>query len=202
MPRHKEAAHQTCTVCGGTFYKPPSHLAKWPARTCSRTCAAVLRKRTVECTCEVCGTLFEVKAKRREKGFGRFCSKECNGQADRRRSTVTCYRCKTAFDVPNYRARRKLHFCSVGCQFDGFRAFAVPHDAEKFKGRKNAHLLGPACVRCGATDRLELDHIVPRFAGGKATADNVQTLCKSCNLRKYWHEDLPRYLSSPSSKDQ
>jgi hypothetical protein len=51
-----------------------------------------------------------------------------------------------------------------------------------------------ACVKCGATQRLELDHIVPRFAGGTATPDNAQTLCGKCNREKFWGADFALYL--------
>lgn len=37
--------------------------------------------------------------------------------------------------------------------------------------------------RCGVR-ALELDHIYPASAGGRFTADNLQTLCNSCNVRK------------------
>jgi len=43
------------------------------------------------------------------------------------------------------------------------------------------------CVLCGATgkdDRLVIDHIVPISKGGKTELDNLQTLCRSCNLGK------------------
>lgn len=46
------------------------------------------------------------------------------------------------------------------------------------------------CIRCGsspATDiscKLHVDHIVPFSKGGRTTLDNLQTLCKKCNLGK------------------
>lgn len=48
---------------------------------------------------------------------------------------------------------------------------------------------GYACVLCGSKGArngwgLELDHIVPASRGGKATADNLRTLCKMCNRGK------------------
>lgn len=43
------------------------------------------------------------------------------------------------------------------------------------------------CVYCGAEpDRfyLQVDHVVPRAAGGKTHPANLVTACSSCNLRK------------------
>ena len=43
---------------------------------------------------------------------------------------------------------------------------------------------GNACVRCGSTDRLEADHILPQSAGGPHIIENLRTLCKSCNAAR------------------
>lgn len=40
------------------------------------------------------------------------------------------------------------------------------------------------CVRCGADDYLEFDHIIPHAKGGANTFGNVQLLCRRCNLQK------------------
>jgi hypothetical protein len=43
---------------------------------------------------------------------------------------------------------------------------------------------GHACVRCGATDDLTLDHIKPWSLGGSDTPDNLQAMCRTCNSSK------------------
>ena len=40
------------------------------------------------------------------------------------------------------------------------------------------------CVQCGANDYLEFDHIIPHSRGGASTVNNVQLLCRRCNLTK------------------
>jgi len=40
------------------------------------------------------------------------------------------------------------------------------------------------CKHCGSRKNLTADHIYPEIMGGKATMNNLQTLCKSCNTRK------------------
>lgn len=43
---------------------------------------------------------------------------------------------------------------------------------------------GFACVRCGSTSSLSLDHIKPWSLGGADTIDNLQTMCRPCNSAK------------------
>jgi hypothetical protein len=40
------------------------------------------------------------------------------------------------------------------------------------------------CVRCGGTENLEFDHIIPVAKGGSNTERNVQLLCERCNRTK------------------
>ncbi|MDR3632319.1 MAG: HNH endonuclease [Isosphaeraceae bacterium] len=43
---------------------------------------------------------------------------------------------------------------------------------------------GGRCIRCGATEYLEFDHIIPHARGGANTVKNVQLLCRGCNGEK------------------
>jgi hypothetical protein len=46
-------------------------------------------------------------------------------------------------------------------------------------------LHGHLCAYCGTDEgEMHIDHIIPRKAGGTHDLDNLQVLCKSCNLRK------------------
>ena len=41
------------------------------------------------------------------------------------------------------------------------------------------------CVQCGYTGPyIEYDHIYPRSKGGQNTVENIQLLCRMCNLKK------------------
>lgn len=43
---------------------------------------------------------------------------------------------------------------------------------------------GGRCVYCGATQNLQLDHIIPFSKGGATTLENMQLLCQKCNIEK------------------
>jgi len=44
---------------------------------------------------------------------------------------------------------------------------------------------GRVCAKCGTDEgEMHIDHIIPRKVGGDHSMDNLQVLCKSCNLRK------------------
>lgn len=40
------------------------------------------------------------------------------------------------------------------------------------------------CVKCGSTDKLVKDHIIPIYQGGSDGLDNLQPLCAKCNSSK------------------
>jgi 5-methylcytosine-specific restriction endonuclease McrA len=41
-----------------------------------------------------------------------------------------------------------------------------------------------ACVKCGANKDLHFDHIISVALGGSNEAENIQVLCRTCNLTK------------------
>lgn len=43
---------------------------------------------------------------------------------------------------------------------------------------------GYACVKCGATMKLSLDHIIAVTSGGDDSPENLRTLCLPCNIKK------------------
>lgn len=48
---------------------------------------------------------------------------------------------------------------------------------------------GDKCIRCGATERLEIDHIKELALGGENVLENLQTLCEQHHkekTKKYW----------------
>lgn len=60
------------------------------------------------------------------------------------------------------------------------RRAAIPAELRRRVMARDGH----ACVECGATDDLALDHIFPWSLGGPDTEENLRVLCRSCNSSK------------------
>ena len=57
------------------------------------------------------------------------------------------------------------------------------------------------CLLCGTTKNLTIDHIKPRAMGGSNKIDNLQTLCKRCNLVKGINlVDYRKVVDCPNNK--
>ena len=194
MGKSAKSSARCCEVCNVTFYKPPSHLAKWPAKTCSRSCAAVLKSNKVSKDCQHCGEQFSARPSRVKNGFDKYCSKACDAAAALKRIAVQCRWCSKDMSItPHISQTRKKHFCCRECSMSWLKRFGTRKGVDAFHSRLREQWIEDQCCRCGATENLELDHKVPRFAGGKATKDNAQTLCRKCNREKFWNEDLQKF---------
>jgi 5-methylcytosine-specific restriction endonuclease McrA len=63
------------------------------------------------------------------------------------------------------------------------------HDPERPSWRRNERpsyppRRSPHCAWCGATEKLSIDHIVPRNQGGTDHLSNLRVLCFRCNTRR------------------
>ncbi len=57
---------------------------------------------------------------------------------------------------------------------------SIPSDARLFVWTRDRG----ACCNCGARTELQLDHVIPLALGGTNVADNLELLCRTCNLKK------------------
>lgn len=57
---------------------------------------------------------------------------------------------------------------------------AIPDDVKIFVWQRDEG----RCTRCGRSEDLEFDHIIPRSMGGSDSARNLQLLCAPCNQAK------------------
>jgi len=44
---------------------------------------------------------------------------------------------------------------------------------------------GEVCKKCGKTIDLTIEHIIPRCVGGSNELNNLEILCRSCNIKTY-----------------
>lgn len=56
----------------------------------------------------------------------------------------------------------------------------IPDDVRAFVWERDEG----RCVRCGAEDDLQFDHVIPVAKGGGAAVDNIQIMCGDCNREK------------------
>lgn len=54
------------------------------------------------------------------------------------------------------------------------------HDTRLFVWSRD----GGRCRNCNSTVELQFDHVIPVALGGANTAENIELLCRTCNLRK------------------
>ena len=76
--------------------------------------------------------------------------------------------------IPNIRYREKM---------SGGRKLWDEDDYHEFL-RLRKTLPRTPCVLCGSAEKLELDHIVTVYAGGKSEPKNLQWLCHNCHQLK------------------
>ncbi|WP_067711398.1 TerD family protein [Nocardia yamanashiensis] len=57
---------------------------------------------------------------------------------------------------------------------------AIPQDVKSQVWQRD----GGKCTECGSSEYLEFDHIIPWSRGGATSVDNLQILCRRCNLAK------------------
>lgn len=71
-------------------------------------------------------------------------------------------------------------------QWDGKNGEPPKLDITPWAEIRNAVLLrdGAVCAYCGSTENLHIDHVLPVFRGGSPELENLQVLCRSCNLSR------------------
>lgn len=80
-----------------------------------------------------------------------------------------------------------LLFLGENCVYKINESFAKPRGRFPISKRVRAIVLERdefSCVHCGSNESLQIDHIHPVVLGGTSDLDNLQTLCRRCNLAK------------------
>jgi len=157
----QERRSRPCLNCGAVF-----RASTLDAKYCARACyVAAVKNEQVSTLCAEDGC-------ERPRRLGK--SPRCSPCDDKRRDPER----KRA----NWRARNHLRRTQYRAAFD--RVTPEFENALRAKARKC-----PLCSTRMTDDPLkpnskELDHIVPRNAGGTHTIGNVRIICRSCNVRR------------------
>lgn len=69
--------------------------------------------------------------------------------------------------------------CALGQSGSGIRRFIFMPDLDNIP-----YIKEEKCKKCGSTEKLAIDHILPISRGGTDRITNKQTLCSKCNLKK------------------
>ena len=161
-----------------------------------------MTKKGEDTVCPVCGLTYYRYPSQIKKGRDITCSRTCAARYFRDKGEeVPCLACAKPFWRLESRRKKGFgNYCSKPCWATTRKTpFGSINNRWKREHRK---WKGTICVRCGSTENLELDHIVPCSLGGQSTRDNAQTLCKTCNTRKFNDEDWPAYLASLARDSQ
>jgi hypothetical protein len=76
--------------------------------------------------------------------------------------------------------RIKATVAAGGLNPSSVRREAIPGSVRMFVWQRDKG----QCTRCGSSERLEFDHIIPLAEGGSSTERNIQLLCETCNRSK------------------
>jgi 5-methylcytosine-specific restriction endonuclease McrA len=117
-----------------------------------------------------------------------------------------CKRCMKPFTRYG-RVEKRAKYCSFECRIEGLRIHASDRERGRVGGRMREArlratralltqhteqewrdllaLFNGQCAKCGASSRIERDHIIPLCKGGDDTIDNIQPLCCTCNRKKW-----------------
>lgn len=178
--RPRTGRYKTCEICGTKFWcRPSSERLKCCSEACrqesirtrgheNRGTPRPARLRGREITCRFCGDIVYRKASMISRNIAITCGKQ---------------KCVSAYG-------RSLW--GLGPRTPELIGVRGPRKrAHNFTAKQRIEWLEGHCARCGTTENLALDHIVPVCAGGKSDRANAQTLCQPCNNWKAKHVDRP-----------
>ncbi|MBF9058165.1 hypothetical protein HKCCSP123_03125 [Rhodobacterales bacterium HKCCSP123] len=170
-----------CVVCGKKVYRPLSRVKEGRTYVCSEACRLKAHEEKLidrtaprpnrllgeEINCCICGKTVYRKKSMIERNIAKTC-----GNPD----CVSAYS-RSLWGLPPHPPDKKRY------------KKGPARRATNFTAKQRMLWTGSECVRCGATENLSLDHIIPVSAGGRSVKSNAQTLCQPCNIWKANHED-------------
>lgn len=65
------------------------------------------------------------------------------------------------------------------------RELALKYTSKKEIRNEVFSIHGKSCLCCGSSNNIHLDHIIPISKGGENSIENIQPLCRGCNISKH-----------------
>ncbi len=190
----------SCLACGKKF---TFYASTTSGRYCSPACYQADRwgkSHKVTAVCSICGKSREYYQSEVDIGCGVTCgSIECRSATLRDQAIYTCQWCGSNFQ---FAASRPRQFCSRACYTEARKIRDGSHGNKSgaWRAWQRDEWLEDSCCRCGSTENLELDHIIPVACNGMSVRSNAQTLCRKCHTRKRVTEDR-KMLAKIGKKD-
>lgn len=197
-PSRRKRVTLNCRHCGDSFELTEGALrartkAGRPPKFCSTKCmglASVDPSCRVEKKCGVCGKNFTHLRRRPRMYCAPTCSRAAtvksgawtsNPDVQARRKYFRAYRERHLDELNKAAARRARQNRPYRNFIQQQRRAAGSLTFEEWRSLIEA---AKCCAHCGATDQLQVDHIVAVAKGGKTEPGNLQVLCKPCNVSK------------------
>lgn len=191
-----------CANCGLPFslkqgdYNSRVKASGCAPKYCSRKCSGEASRVDGFKVSVVCGTCGKAFIKRSDHAKEKnYCSKDCTSKARIKKGAWSSHlpdKDKLRKYFREYINKNRILINKQSSDWaKSHRAYrnAIQRLRVKAGGiisaeMRSAVLDGKSCTHCGASERLEVDHIVPVSKGGKTEISNLQPLCRSCNASK------------------
>lgn len=188
----------TCEVCAKVReYSPSEVRVRGVIRFCSKPCEIESRRREttkIEVSCTQCGVVFRKRHDHLHEN--NYCSKECTSKARRIDGAkwrdpgqIRIYMREYVSLNRESHNRRSTEWSKANREKRNAnqRLRRSQGHGRGFIGRVRRELIkryGEVCLRCGGTDHIQVDHVIPVALGGPNVMENMQLLCRTCNIQK------------------
>lgn len=191
-PYRKNGASFTCVICGQSFYRKRSFIARGITKTCGKTdCKSQFFSGSNNPAWGRIPTVENREAVRQSN-----LARPRTGPPLGYKHTLEARAKISAALRERWRTNRDAMIARVTKP----KSPDAPRHRREFTPVQKRTWKSSTCAWCLGQDRLELDHIVPIVAGGINIRANAQTLCRTCHMWKMVYIDRPAHLALLSSK--